>query len=515
MRAINRVLLSFVVVASMAQYAFSADVWVNDLRQLFQNNAANICEINIRTFGAQDTNKNGIIEFSEGEESGNFLNAIEKLDELAQKNINTIHVMPITPVGKTKALGTAGSLYAASAFDSINPQLVSNLSALTPFEQAEKFINEAHRRNIRVMIDLPCCGAYDLYLQRPELFVKDSSGQPVTPEDWTDVRLLNSGSEFNVNKDVYNLYKDFVDMVLALGADGIRADVATNKPAKLWKDLISYSRKKDPNFMWLAEASDSWNKPVHNLANFTPYNKLLEVGFDGYYGSFFDVKDFKSAKQLTDLITKTKNSVVGYEDKKSVIGSFATHDEMSPFLTNGRAFAEMIIWLNATLPLNSYFVDGFDSGDNYIYLWGNKKAFKTFTDDDYYFVHRGKLDIFNFSRCPGGKDIDLTRNFALANHFKLGFNKLIDLGKLNILKTDNASVFAYAISYENQTMIVVGNINFRENVEAQVKVSQMTTQTSVAPIKIKEPPLQNKGSISYKLEPGEVQILIANNFMLK
>ena len=74
---------------------------------------------------------------------------------------------------------------------------------------------------------------------------------------------------------------------------------------------------------------------------------------------------------------------------------------MSPILVNGEKFSEMIIWLNATLPVNSYFVDGFDTGDNYIYMWANKEAFKTYTDDDYYFVHRGKIDIFNFSRQPG------------------------------------------------------------------------------------------------------------------
>ena len=106
-------------------------------------------------------------------------------------------------------------------------------------------------------------------MQRPELFIKDKEGQPVVPADWTDVRLLNAGTENAVNKDVYNLYKEFVDMVINLGADGIRADVATLKPAKFWKDLISYSRTKDHQFLWLAEASESWTTPVSEYAVFT------------------------------------------------------------------------------------------------------------------------------------------------------------------------------------------------------------------------------------------------------
>ena len=344
MKVIKKLFLILIAIVFTAQTAFSADVWLNDLRKLFQNDAAIIYEINIRTFNAQDINKNGIIDFDDGEESGTFLNAIAKLDDLRLKNINTIHVMPITPVGKTKAMGTAGSLYAASSFNTLNPQLKSEKSALSIEEQARKFIDEAHKRGIRVIIDLPSCGSYDLYLQRPELFVKDKSGQPVVPADWTDVRLLNAGTETNVNQDVYNLFKEFVDMVINLGADGIRADVATLKPASFWKELISYSRKKDPQFLWLAEASESWTTPVADGAVFTPYNKLLEAGFDGYYGSFFDLKNWKSSKELYDRIYAVKALDTKYPSNKAVIGSFTTHDELSPILINGPKFSEMIIW---------------------------------------------------------------------------------------------------------------------------------------------------------------------------
>ena len=176
---IKRLTLALTLMVFLTQSAFSADVWVNDLRRMYTRNSSVIYEINLRTFGAQDIDKNGIIDFENGEESGTFLNAIPRLSELAQKGINTIHVLPITPVGKTKALGTAGSLYSASSFNTINPQLVSDKSALPAKAQAQKFINEAHKLGIRVIIDLPSCGSYDLYMQRPELFVKDKSGQPV------------------------------------------------------------------------------------------------------------------------------------------------------------------------------------------------------------------------------------------------------------------------------------------------------------------------------------------------
>ena len=515
MKFMKKIVIALTLISLFAQTAFSADVWVNDLRKMFLKNSAIIYEINLRTFGAQDTNKNGIIDFDDAEESGTFLNAISKLDELSQKGINTIHVMPITPVGKTKALGTAGSLYAASSFNTLNPQLESKQSALSINSQARKFIEEAHKRHIRVIIDLPSCGFFDVDMPRIALIVKDKSGQPVVPADWTDVRLLNAGTETEVNKDVYNLYKEFVDMVIGLGADGIRADVATLKPAKFWKELIDYSRGKDHQFLWLAEASESWTTPVSEYAIFTPYDKLLEAGFDGYYGSFFNLKNYKTGRELINQIITTRANLAKYEEPKAVIGSFTTHDEMSPILINGEKFSEMMIWLNATLPVNSYFVDGFDTGDNYIYLWANKEAFKTFTDDDYYFVHRGKIDIFNFSRQPGGKNDDLLGTFILANGMKRQFSQIINNGKFVPLRTSASPVFAYAMSYSGKSIVVIGNLNFRNNVDVTISVPKLENKNIVIPVKINNVPIAGKGSFKVTLMPGETQVLYLTDLELK
>lgn len=506
-------LLTLLITFATTAPVFAAQQpWVNDLRKMFLNNATSIYVLNIRTFNANDINGNGIIEFDQGEESGTFLNAIKRLDELQASSINTIHVQPITPVGKTKALGTAGSIYAASSFNTLNPQLKDKKSTLSLEAQAQKFINEAHKRNIRVIIDLPACGAYDLYLQRPNLFVKDKNGQPVTPADWTDVRLLNGGTEEKINQEVYNLYKEFVDMVINLGADGIRADVAPLKPAKFWKELISYSRKKDHQFMWLAESSDSWTKPLSNYSVYTPYNKLLEAGFDGYYGSWFNLKDWKTANDLYNHVKFNQTLATKYPEKKAVIGSFTTHDEMSPVLINGNAYSEMIFWLNATLPLNSYFVDGIQTGDNYIYFWANKKAPKTYTDDEYYFVHRGKIDIFNFSKKPGAANSDLNTDFQIANQFKKIMRSVIASGTFTPLKTTNPEVFAYAMSHDNKTILVFGNLNFSNSNSASVKIPRYTGKEMTIPIKIKNIPVFNDNKFSLKFDAGEIQVLMVEDF---
>ena len=67
------------------------EAWVNNLRTNFLNHSSVIYAVNLRNFNAQDTNKNGVIDFDEGEESGTFLNAIARLDELQANSVNAIH----------------------------------------------------------------------------------------------------------------------------------------------------------------------------------------------------------------------------------------------------------------------------------------------------------------------------------------------------------------------------------------------------------------------------------------
>ena len=510
----KKLLVTAAILLLTASQINAKEVWVNNLRNSFLNNSTIIYAINMRTFNANDKNGDGIIEFDEGEYSGNFMNAIDRLDELKSKGITALHILPITPVGKMKALGTAGSLYSAAGFDSLNPQLKSNSVDLSIEEQAIKFIQAAHDRGIAVIVDLPACGAYDLYLQRPELFVKDSSGQPVIPADWTDVRLLDAGNEDKINQDVLKVYKEFVDYMMMLGVDGIRADVAHCKPAKFWKELIDYSRQKDKQFLWLAESSDSWKDAVSNKAVYTPYDKLLKAGFDGYYGSYFNLKNWKTAKELENQVNLNLSLEKEIGEPKSVIGSFTTHDELSPILEKGSEYSRMIMWLNATLPINSYFVDGFDSGDKYIYFWANKKAPKTYTDDDYYFTHRGKIDIFNFSRKPGGNDIKLAKDFVLANQTKTIVKDIYKGGIFKFLKTSSPSVFAYAISNKSQTVIVIGNLNFRAPDKVKVKVPKIKQEDSAIPVTLINAPVVGKGKITTELAPGEIQVLIFDKFSL-
>lgn len=505
----KKVVLSFALLLLFTNCCFSWEK--NDLRTLFLNNQSNIMGINIRTFNAKDLNGNEIID--ENEESGNFINAIERLDEIKELGINTLHILPITPVGKLKALGTAGSLYAISDFESINEQLVDKNSKLSPKEQAKLFISECHKRGIRVIIDLPSCGSYDLFLKRPELFIKDDKNISIVPTDWTDVRLLNTGNNDKLNQDVLDAHKKFVDLVIELGADGIRADVATIKPSEFWVEITNYARIKDKEFMFLAEASDSWREPPSKYAEFTPYYELLKSGFDGYYGSFFNLKDW-NAEELIEHIKFNNKLLKSYSEPKSAIMSFTTHDEVSPVIIHGSEFSVMISWLEAVLPYNPYSIDGFAYGDEYIYPWANGKAEHTQTDDDTYFVHRGKLDIFNFSRAPkgGAKGIkkEVLENFKEAYNFRQENIDLITNGEFSQLKTGDEKVFAFMISDKSkrpQRIIVLGNLDFKNTKnDIKIKIPKLYKEANVDFIHGDGSLKIHRSKLYTSLTPGEIEI---------
>ena len=169
------------------------------------------------------------------------------------------------------------------------------------------------------------------------MFLKDEKQLSIVPTDWTDVRLLDTGDNTKLNADLLEIHKKFVDMVLDFGADGIRADVATIKPYIFWEELIKYTRDKNPDFLYLAEASDSWREPPSSYAQFTPYDKLLEAGFDGYYGSFFNLKDWKKA---SDLYEHVKFNIKLFNSYKRFISITLCIDWCCPCALSNRAAYE-------------------------------------------------------------------------------------------------------------------------------------------------------------------------------
>lgn len=353
----------------------------NNLRSMFQNNQAVIYAMVPRIFNAKDTNGDNLI--SNGEEPGYFTNMVERLDELKSYGINTLHWLPINPPGKLGAKGSAGSVYAPADYLAIDPKLDDPRNPKNVYEEAKYAINECHKRNIKVMIDLPSCMSVDLYDARPDLSAKDSNNNPKTPEGWEDIRMFNPWQDEDngkLNTALLDYHKKFVDMCIDLGIDGIRADVGRAKPPEFWDELISYSRRKDPEFAYLAECYTYEDaSPMKNMPADRPEDALL-AGFDSYYGQYHIFNIWK-AKDFHKFIRDNLKMSYNQDKGKSLIGSFATHDDKSPMSNGGADYCMMTNVMQTTVPMtNPYIVTGFESGDRYIYDYGGKYVNKTFKE---------------------------------------------------------------------------------------------------------------------------------------
>lgn len=100
----------------------------------------------------------------------------------------------------------------------------------------------------------------------------------------------------------------------------------------------------------------------------------------------------------------------------------------------GAVYCNLTSGLEATLPmLNPYFVDGFQSGDNYDYSYRDKYSTETSTDNHEMTVHQNKLDIFNLSRKPGGDEPEIGKFMTSALKFRDEYADVVKRGSYIVL----------------------------------------------------------------------------------
>lgn len=451
-------------------------LYTNDLRTLFRNCDAKILAIIPRIFNAKDKNGNEYIDGNE--EHGTFKNAIDRLDEVKEDGFNTLHVLPVHPPGTKQAMGTAGSVYSPLDMLAIDPMLADKNDPRPVKEQFKDFINECHKRDIKVMIDLPSCASTEMFEQHPEWMAMEKDGMAKTPQGWNDIRMFQPWEDEGkrtLNPKLLELHKQFVDMCIDLGVDGIRADVARAKPVEFWDILIKYSRQRDPEFAWLAETYTHEDaSPMVNMPADRP-DDALRAGFDSYYGQYHLFNEWKSASEFINYVIEQLDMSYTLEPGKSLIASFASHDDLSPMFHGGVDFCKMIMGLQATLPMtNMYQVDGFQTGDYYTRAYADKYSPDTMTDNHEMTVHYGKLDLFNLSRKPGGKETTLEPFIKDCHVLRDEYSDIVGpKGTFIVLDKEgdkNDQIITYARHYQGKTLLVVANKNVNRAVACKIKI---------------------------------------------
>lgn len=410
------------------------------LKELFNNNKAILYALHIRTFGAQDKNGDGHISFQLGE-NGTFLSSIKKLDELASLGVNTIHLLPINPPGRMKRLGEAGSVYAPSSYHELNPEYDVQNNNLSVVEEARRFIQEAHKRGIHVMVDVPSCASHDLAQQRPDLIARDLKGNPLVPTNWIDILMFQNGPALQ------EYYEGFFDlMVNQLGVDGFRVDVARARPAWFWDHFIS----KYPNHAWLAESYTQEDaSPMANIPRDVP-ESMLKIGFDSIYGQFHIFHSMKTADDYLRYLVNGNGMLKRAGVGKSFLGSFLTHDDPSMMEHGGVTMHLLTAGLMTMQPwTNPYILDGFTTG------------------------YDKPFDIFNFKPRPTGQHPEIGRYLGHMLKLRKQYQDVITQGlfiPIPVSREKDNQIIAFARHHKGKTLLIVANKDVNSRHSAQLFV---------------------------------------------
>lgn len=142
-----------------------------------------------------------------------------------------------------------------------------------------------------------------------------------------------------------------------------------------------------------------------------------------------------------------------------------THDDQSPMHYGGAPWVMFTTALQSTLPMvNPYYIDGVQTGDYYLYPYDHAKAPASQTDNYECTVHTGRLDIFNFSRKPGGDYPQIQEFIAATNKVRTGeinpeYKDILEHGSIIKLETNNPEIIAYARHKNGKTLLFIGNRN--------------------------------------------------------
>lgn len=176
---------------------------------------------------------------------GNFSGVTAQLDRLQELGVTILWLMPIHPIGQEKKKGTIGSPYAVRDYYGINPDYGTQADL-------KKFISEAHRRRMKVIIDIVANHtAWDSVLMKhPDWYKHDAKGNITYPYDWFDIAALNY-----TNPQLRQYMTDMLKYwIREFDLDGFRCDVAGEVPTDFWENARAELDKIKPDIFMLAEA---------------------------------------------------------------------------------------------------------------------------------------------------------------------------------------------------------------------------------------------------------------------
>lgn len=439
-------------------------------------------EIFVRSFA--DSNNDGL---------GDINGITKKLDYLKDLGIDGLWLTPIFSSPSYHG-------YDVISFYDINPDYGSE-------EDLKNLINEAHKRNMKIILDFPVnhtstlnkwftsfsfnpFGKYKNYYRHinmsdnPNYSLKDKSSwgsnvwHPLNNKDYYYGIFSEDMADLNYNnKEVRKEIKKASAKWLNLGVDGFRLDASihiygdnefkeiknqTKANIQWWNEFAINCEKINPNVYLVGEAWQETNlleeyvQPFDSKFNFTFQENLI----NSLKNDTALANDNILLSQVFEDILKTYNKV----DNNYIDGIFISNHDQNRIMSevNNEDKAKLAINIYMTLPGNPFIYYGEEIG-----MRGEKpdinirEAFKWTDSKKLDYAYTMDFSI-NDTTTPLSNQLD--DNNSMYNHYKNIINlrkSTIALSKGNYESIDvnNSSIMAYKRSYKNESYYIFHNLS--------------------------------------------------------
>jgi starch synthase (maltosyl-transferring) len=188
--------------------------------------------------------------------TGKFSDWTPHLQRAADLRFDWVFINPI------QYPGYSGSLYSIKDYFRLNPLFVDENDSRTELAQFKQMAAQAEARGLKLMVDLVvshCAFDSELVAKHPKWFRREN-GKVVHPscQEGKEIVVWKDLAQFDhrQSKDAEGLYQylfKVVEFLVGLGIQGFRCDAAYQVPEKFWRRLITETKRKHPDVVFLAE----------------------------------------------------------------------------------------------------------------------------------------------------------------------------------------------------------------------------------------------------------------------
>ncbi|MBG9984245.1 alpha-amylase [Aerococcaceae bacterium DSM 111022] len=270
-------------------------------------------------------------------EEGTFDGVTKELDRIKQMDVDVIWLLPFYPNGEKNKKGSIGSPYAIKDYRAIDP-------TQGDIDSFKNLINEAHKRDMKVMIDIVFNHTSPdsvLANEHPEWFYKTPEGNfGNRVGDWSDIIDLDYAHRglWEYQIETLKYWAQYVD--------GFRVDVAPLVPLAFWKEARERVAEVNPEMIWLSESVEpNFIKELRSKGLTALSDSEIYQVFDMTYD--YDVRhafeDYLTGKiQLSEYTRLLDHQDTVYPENYVKMRNLENHDRdrITSFVSNERVILE-------------------------------------------------------------------------------------------------------------------------------------------------------------------------------